>query len=418
MEKQSELQSEIREARPTGSQRLLEALKATAIARVVPLWGIVDWGIVEHGAGGLRCECRRGRGCKSPGKHPRVGGWQEAATRDHALIREWFEQAPSMNFGAVLEGIFVLDADVKVRKDGSVANGPATLALLEEHYGERLAWTTTVETGRGQQSCHRYYVVPPNTRIRSGTDVLPGVDVKANRALAVLPGSVHQSGRLYLWAEEASPQEASPVPPPGWLMALLVDWQEESLWGGKGDAFAALLKRDFGFNVDAVKIDPHASLGWRLLKLLSSRKRNHQRILATWLRQRGPDSRYPLADQSSSGYEMALADFAGANGWPPQAIVDLLVHWRRKHGLGTDALHRHRVRATLLTAYRFAHEAGKLKGRRGRKSSLPGIVEAMLDENPDAGRNLAELARTFGASPATVRKIVQRLRQRSVTNSG
>jgi hypothetical protein len=246
---------------------------------------------------------------------------------------------------------------------------------------------------------------------------MPGVDVKANGALAVLPGSVHHTGRIYRWAEEASPQEASPVLPPGWLVALLVDRQAESLGGGKADAFAALLKREFGFDVDAVKVDPRASLGWRLVELLSSRKRNHRRILATWLQQRGPGSRYPLADSSSSGYEMALADFAAANGWPPQAITDLLVQWRRKHGLRIDALHRHRVRATLLTAYQFAHDAGRLKGRRGRKSSLPGVVEAMLTENPEAGRNLAALARKLGANPATVRKIVQRLRQRSVTNS-
>jgi hypothetical protein len=412
MENQSELQSEVREARFIGSQRLAEALKATAIARVVPLWGIV-----EHEAGGLRCECRRSRGCKWPGKHPRVRGWQEAATRDHATIRQWFEQAPAMNFGAVLEESFVLDADVKLREDGSVANGPAELALLEDHYGDRLPWTTTVETGRGQQCCHRHFLTPPGTRIRSGTDVIPGVDVKANRALAVLPGSVHQSGRLYRWAEEASPQEASPVLPPGWLVTLLVDRQRESLCGDKADAFAALLKRKFGFDLDAVKVDPRASTGWRLVSLLSGRKRNHRRILATWYKQRGPDSRYPLADQSTSGYEMALADFGAANRFPPQAIADLLVHWRRKHGLGIDALHLHRVRGTLLKAYQFAYEAGKLKGKRGRKSSLPETVETLLTEEPDAARNLAALARTLDANPATVRKIVQRWRQRSVTNS-
>jgi hypothetical protein len=406
----NQLQTNVREARFTDSQRLSEALKATTIARVVPLWGIV-----AHDAGGLRCECRRGRGCKSPGKHPRMKGWQEAATSDHAIIRQWFEQASAMNFGMVVEGIFVLDADVKPLADGSVTNGPATLALLEEHYGERLAWTTMVETGRGQQCCHRYFLTPPNARIRSGTDVMPGVDVKANRALAVLPGSVHHTGRVYRWAEEASPQETSPVLPPGWLVALLLDRQAESLGGGKADAFATLLKREFGLDVDAVKVDPEASTGWRLPKLLSTRKRNHRRILATWLQQRGPDSRYPLADPSTSGYEMALADFAAANGWPPQAIADLLVQWRRKHGLAIDALHRHRVRATLLKAYRFAHKTGRLKGRRGHKSSLPEAVERILTEEPDATHNLAALARKLGANPATVRKIVQRWRQRSVT---
>src|SRR6516225_640915 len=118
----NQLQTNVREARFTDSQRLSEALKATTIARVVPLWGIV-----AHDAGGLRCECRRGRGCKSPGKHPRMKGWQEAATSDHAIIRQWFEQASAMNFGMVVEGIFVLDADVKPLADGSVTNGPATL---------------------------------------------------------------------------------------------------------------------------------------------------------------------------------------------------------------------------------------------------------------------------------------------------
>jgi phage terminase small subunit len=94
------------------------------------------------------------------------------------------------------------------------------------------------------------------------------------------------------------------------------------------------------------------------------------------------------------------------------------VHWRRKHGLKIDALHRHRVRGTLLKAYRFAYEAGKLKGKSGRKSSLPETVQTLLTKEPDAGRNLAALARTLGANPATLRKIAQRWRQGSVTNSG
>jgi hypothetical protein len=194
-----------------------------------------------------------------------------------------------------------------------------------------------------------------------------------------------------------------------------VDRQAESLGGGEADPFGALLKREFGFDLDAVKVDPKASTGWRLPKLLSSRKRNHHRILATWLKKRGPDSRFPLADQSTSGYEMALADFAAANRWPPQAIADLLVQWRRKHGLRIDELHRHRVRGTLLKAYRFAYEAGRLKRRGGHKSSLPQTVERKLTEDPDSAHNLAALARKLGTKQATVRKIVQRWRQRSVT---
>jgi hypothetical protein len=402
-------QRALRKVRALCIHRLSEALKATTIVRVVPLWGVI-----EHKQGGLRCECRRGRACPSPGKHPRVSGWQNIATRDREVIRQWFERWPSMNFGAVLDDVFVLDADVKRRKDDSIANGAVELALLEDHYGESLPWTTTVETGRGQRCSHRYYEIPPGTRIRSGTDVIPGVDIKANRALAVLPGSVHHTGRLYRWMEEASPPEAGPVQPPRWLVTLLAGRQAESLSGAMVDEFAMLLRNEFGLDVDAFQVNPAASVGWRLTKLLSGRKRNHRKIIATWLHQRGPASRYPLADPSTSGYEMALADFAAANRWPPQAIVDLLVHWRRRHGFPLDALNRHRIRGALLKAYKLAHKNGRLKGKRGRKSSLPQRVATLLSAEPEAARNLAEVARRLGANPAAVRKIVQRLRDRRV----
>ena len=68
-----------------------------ALARVFEGWSVHPlFGIVERN-GGLQCECQKGADCTTPGKHPRLTGWQEKATQDLAQVAAWWHQWPYAN---------------------------------------------------------------------------------------------------------------------------------------------------------------------------------------------------------------------------------------------------------------------------------------------------------------------------------
>src|SRR5206468_5520695 len=70
---------------------------------IIPLHGIGDAG---------RCTC--GAECSSPGKHPRIKGWQKSASTDAAQIQAWYTEWPNSNIGIVTgpeSGLIVLDVD-------------------------------------------------------------------------------------------------------------------------------------------------------------------------------------------------------------------------------------------------------------------------------------------------------------------
>ena len=48
----------------------------------------------------------------------------------------------------------------------------------------------------------------------------PGLELKAERAVVVVPPSVHASGRPYAWRDDRGPEEVRPAPLPGWIEAL------------------------------------------------------------------------------------------------------------------------------------------------------------------------------------------------------
>jgi hypothetical protein len=78
-----------------------------------------------------------------------------------------------------------------------------------------------------------------------------------------------------------------------------------------------------------IALDPNANPPADEFRVLCIR---HPRFARTWRRERDD-----LHDQSASGFDQALASIAARDGWSDQAIVDLLVAHRRRHG---DALKR------------------------------------------------------------------------------
>lgn len=162
------------------------------------------------------CACGKAD-CDDRGKHPRVTGWQEAATTDKTKIRRWQRQWPETNAGlptGARSGVVVLDIDPR-------HGGDESLADLERQHGP-LPETPRALTGGGGE--HRFFAHPgSDVRIRNRTGLLPGIDVRGDGGYVVAPGSHHVSGGAYEWDAGAHPDDMPLAPLPHWLLALLVE---------------------------------------------------------------------------------------------------------------------------------------------------------------------------------------------------
>lgn len=148
-------------------------------------------------------------------KHPGLDAWQEAATTDPDIIRQWWQRWPTHGVGIATgagSGIFVLDVDNGPGKDGD-----ESLADLQATYGP-LPETVEVITGSGGR--HLYYRVPEGVDIRNDQAARLGVglDIRGDGGQVVAPPTIHPSGRRYEW-EASNPDDVADAP--GWLIDLL-----------------------------------------------------------------------------------------------------------------------------------------------------------------------------------------------------
>ena len=128
--------------------------------------------------------------------------WQSQAP-DEELVERWWTRWPKANIAVItgrLSGVVVIDVDPR-------HGGDRALALLEQEHGD-LPWTAVVETPSG--GTHLYLAHPgygiPNSAGRVG----PGVDIRGDRGLALLPPSRRALGG-YRWAV-GGPNTIPPVP--------------------------------------------------------------------------------------------------------------------------------------------------------------------------------------------------------------
>jgi hypothetical protein len=200
----------VTETPPTPGQ-LLEAALAYASWgwKVVPLHDMSD-----HG----RCSC--GRDCgNSRGKHPRYAKWQEEASDNPSIIRDWWRHAPYANVGVKLgtcSGIVAVDVDPP--------NGEDTLRAIS---GGDLPPTMTVATGKGRRLL--YAIAdgldrePQTVPLKDETGETVRCQGGNSGAQCVLPPSWHYAGRQYRW--QAGQWPGSPAgriaPMPTWLVRLM-----------------------------------------------------------------------------------------------------------------------------------------------------------------------------------------------------
>ena len=151
-----------------------------------------------------RCTCAKAD-CGSPGKHPKIKGWQEAATTNSEQIDRWWGQWPDANIAiptGSANNLVVLDLD-----------GPEAVAALQELEAKHgpLPPTATAKTSRGE---HRYHRLEHGQIVKTSKPFAMA-DLKAEGGYVIAPPSNHVSGAVYAWDCSLLDNEAAPLP--GWL---------------------------------------------------------------------------------------------------------------------------------------------------------------------------------------------------------
>jgi putative DNA primase/helicase len=158
--------------------------------------------------------------CGNAGKHPRTKNGVLDASTEESKIRQWWGTWEDANIGVATglgAGFFVLDIDPR-------KGGDRTLAYLETTHG-KLPETRTAATGGG--GVH-YLFKYPDFPVKNSTGKLgPGLDIKGEGGAIVVAPSLHPSGKLYCWRNDAPIAEA-----PEWLLRLLQEAQKSHAYGG------------------------------------------------------------------------------------------------------------------------------------------------------------------------------------------
>jgi hypothetical protein len=149
-------------------------------------------------------------------KKPLIANWQVDASRDPSIISEWWANTPDANIGLQLDGLSVLDADIR-------HGGLESLADLEKEFG---ALDARARQQSGSGGWHYLFraVEGVNTAraFRPGLDFLSGAG-----AQIVIAPSLHPGGGAYEWADEPHPLSSARdtialAPPPQWLLDAVV----------------------------------------------------------------------------------------------------------------------------------------------------------------------------------------------------
>lgn len=140
------------------------------------------------------CSCRQ-PGCGNVGKHPiarLVPKGLTQASVDEQQVRDWWVQEPYANIGIRTGGIVdLLDID---SDEGlaSFAQAVARAGGMPTHFG-------IARSGRDGTGMHYYVVTGGMRALAGGKTAPPGIDVKGRGGYAVVPPSMHASGRRYEW---------------------------------------------------------------------------------------------------------------------------------------------------------------------------------------------------------------------------
>ena len=147
--------------------------------------------------------------CVPGGKEPACANGFKAASADAAVIEAWWRTRPDCNIAVatgVVSGIFAVDIDG--------IDGELGLRRLEAEHGE-LPATVEVITDKGR---HCYFRMPEVQVRNSASKVADRVDVRGDGGYALVPPSLHPSGRRYTWSVDSATSFAAA---PDWLLTRI-----------------------------------------------------------------------------------------------------------------------------------------------------------------------------------------------------
>lgn len=196
--------------------------------RVMPVRWIGDDGT---------CDCPKGAGCLSPGKHPVHEDWPAVASSDPVIVASWWrpepvgmlarEWFPRANVGILTgreSGIFVLDVD-------TYAGGTQTLGAYERRNGQ-LPETYVHSTGRG--GTHYFFAIPGfEVRNSAGKVLGKGLDIRGQHGFVVAPPSMSDHGPYELNPAHAGLPVAEA---PDWLLDALRSYDKGQTGSGLSGA--------------------------------------------------------------------------------------------------------------------------------------------------------------------------------------
>lgn len=137
-------------------------------------------------------------------KRPAINDWCNEATTDEKTIRAWWEtfttNGVNPNIGLLTgKKSRVVVVDVDPRNEGHLH----IEELLQELQAKSHLCKPFIVSKTGGGGTHYFFEWPdhiPFIRTRSGKNGLrPGIELKADQALVVLPPSIHPSGVAYEW---------------------------------------------------------------------------------------------------------------------------------------------------------------------------------------------------------------------------
>jgi hypothetical protein len=131
-------------------------------------------------------------------KSPHITSWQQKATTDQAMVKQWWTKWPKANMAmptGAPSGLVAVDVDVK-----NGVNGYESLSIIQAMFGEQS--TRRIETPSG--GIHLIYT--SNQKVMNKIGILDGIDVRGDGGYIVSQGSVI-GGSAYKVIHDVPPEE-------------------------------------------------------------------------------------------------------------------------------------------------------------------------------------------------------------------
>ena len=143
--------------------------------------------------------------CLPQAKEPAVRrGFHAATTNPQTIRRLWLVADRNIGIATgMASGVWITDVDDE--------DGEANLRRLEAEHGA-LPQTWESLTARGR---HMYFKYPQQPVRNTAGKIAPGIDTRGDGGYALVPPSMHPTGRRYCWSVDSANQFADA---PQWLL--------------------------------------------------------------------------------------------------------------------------------------------------------------------------------------------------------